>query len=111
MPSVLTEKGDPHLGPEPMDAVYFLDTYHLLFHGPALFAQLRERLAASGRVYVLDRATSEPIPHRLASHRRMIAPETVKQEMAEAGFALLREAPKPSGDRILLVFGKMDVKP
>jgi predicted methyltransferase len=111
LPSVLTEKGDPHLGPEPVDAVYFLDTYHLLFHGPALLAQLRERLTDSGRIYVLDRAAPDPIPHRLASHRRMIAPDTVKQEMAEAGFALLREAPKSTDHRFLLVFGKTDVKP
>ena len=110
LPSVLTEKGDPKLDSEPIDAVYFLDTYHLLFHGPALLKQLRERLTDSGQVYILDREAADPIPHRLASHRRMIAPETVKQEMAEAGFALLRTAPKPTDDRFLLVFGKADTK-
>mgnify|MGYP003573720900 CR=1 FL=1 len=106
IPSVLTEKGDPKLEAEPIDAVYFLDTYHLLFHGPTLLAKLRERLTDSGQVYILDREAADPIPHRLASHRRMIASETVKQEMAEAGFALLRTAQKPTDDRFLLVFGK-----
>ena len=108
LPSVLTEKGDPHLDPEPIDAVYFLDTYHLLFHGPALLAHLKERLTESGRVYVLDRQAPSAIPHREASHRRMIAPETVRQEMSQAGFTLLREGPRPTDDRFLLVFGKTD---
>jgi hypothetical protein len=108
LPSVLTKKGDPHLGPELIDAVFFLDTYHLLFHGPALLAHLRERLTDSGYVYVLDRRAPGPIPHREASHRRMIAPETVRQEMVEAGFALLREGSMPAEDRFLLVFCKTD---
>jgi hypothetical protein len=108
MPSVLTEKGDPHLGPESLDAVYFLDSYHRLFHGPALLAQLRERLTSSGRVYILDRQAPHVITHREASHRRMIAAETVKQEMADAGFCLLREELPPTPARFLLVFGKAE---
>ncbi len=108
LPSVLTDKGDPKLGEDPLDAVYFLDTYHLLFHGPVLLAKLRERLAPSGCVYVLDRQSPKPISHREASHRRMISPETVKEEMSQAGFTLLREMPPPADDRFLLVFGKSD---
>jgi predicted methyltransferase len=108
LPSVLTEEGDPKLGPEPIDAVYFLDTYHLLFHGPALLRHLRERLTESGCLFVLDRQAPRPISHREASHRRMIAPETVREEMSQAGFALLRQGPRPADDRFLLVFGKAD---
>ncbi len=106
MPSVLTEKGDPKLPEQPIDAVYFLDTYHLLFHGPTLLGKLRERLTDSGCVYVLDRLSAGEIPHREASHRRMIAADTVKKEMNEAGFSLLREEKLPTEDRFLLVFGK-----
>ncbi|MHB8897539.1 MAG: methyltransferase domain-containing protein, partial [Thermoguttaceae bacterium] len=106
LPSVLTESGDPKLGDEPLDAVYFLDTYHLLFHGPTLLAKLRERLTPSGVVYVLDRQAPGPISHREASHRRQIHPETVKDEMSQAGFHLLRQLPPPAGDRFLMVFGK-----
>lgn len=108
MPSLLTEKGDPGLGPEPLDAVFFLDTYHLLFHGPTLLAKLRERLTKSGVVYVVDRQAPKTISHREASHRRMIAPQTVKQEMTRAGFTLLRAGPRPAKDRFLLIFGKAD---
>jgi predicted methyltransferase len=108
LPSVLTEKGDPGLDPEPLDAVFFLDTYHLLFHGPTLLAKLRERLTDRGVVCVLDRQAPKPISHREASHRRMIAPETVKQEFAQAGFSLSREGPRPAEDRFLLFFAKAD---
>jgi len=110
MPSVLTEKGDPGLGPEPLDAVFFLDTYHLLFHGPTLLAKLRLQLTDSGIVYVVDRQAPRTISHREASHRRMIAPQTVKEEMSQAGFALLRNGPRPAEDRFLLVFGKADTE-
>jgi hypothetical protein len=105
-PSVLTEQGDPKLGPEPIDAVFFLDTYHLLFHGPALLAKLHERLVADGRVYILDRESQEPLSRREASHRRRIEPAVVKQEMAAAGFSLQRELSHPAEDRFLFVFGK-----
>jgi predicted methyltransferase len=110
LPSLLTDNGDPKLGADPLDAVYFLDTYHLLFHGPTLLARLRERMTASGVVYILDRQAPNIIPHREASHRRMIAPETVKQEMAQAGFSFLREGARPAKDRFLLMFVKGDVK-
>jgi predicted methyltransferase len=105
-PSKLTDSGDPQLGPEPIDAVFFLDSFHLLFHGKTLLAKLHERLAPSGCVYVLDRRASEPLSRREASHHRKIPIETVKQEMAEAGFALRSQAPQPVADRFLLVFDK-----
>jgi len=105
-PSVLTEKGDPRLGPEPIDVVFFLDSYHLLFHGKTLLAKIHERLSPTGCVYVLDRAAKTPLARREASHRRMIQAQTVKQEMAGAGFSLWFEGPRPSSDRFLLVFGK-----
>jgi predicted methyltransferase len=106
LPSRLTEQGDPQLGPKPLDAVYFLDSYHRLFHGPVLLAQLRQRLSPSGRVYILDRQAPHAMPHREASHRRMIAAETARQEMSDAGFRLLEEKPSPTPDRFLLVFEK-----
>ncbi len=108
LPSTFTEKGDPHLPADPVDAVFFLDSYHLLFHGETLLAKLHERLAPAGCVYVLDRKAGKPLPRREASHRRRIRPETVKQEMAEAGFSLWFEGPPPASDRFLLVFGKRD---
>ena len=106
LPTVLTDLGDPHLGPEPIDAVFFLDTYHLLFHSKTLLAKLHERLTPGGRVYVLDREAKESLSRRDASHRRQIEPETVKQELTAAGFVLQSEGQRPAADRFLLVFGK-----
>jgi predicted methyltransferase len=106
LPSVLTDRGDPSLPDEPIDAVFFLDTYHLLFHGQTLLARLHEKLSPAGCVYVLDRLTKEPLSRREASHRRKIEPKTVRQEMAKAGFHLWGRGPRPARDRFLLVFGK-----
>ena len=104
LPSVLTEKGDPQLGSEPIDAVLFLDTYHLLFHSQTLLTKLNERLTDDGHVFVLDREAYEELSHREASHRRKISIALVKKEMEQAGFAFERST-LPSG-RFLLVFSK-----
>lgn len=106
LPSSLTEQGDPHLDSRPIDAVFFLDSYHLLFHGPTLLSKLREKLVDTGRVYILDRVAREPLSRREASHRRQIDPALVKREMAAAGFFFLSEGPPPAADRFLLVFTK-----
>jgi predicted methyltransferase len=107
-PSVLTDQGDPRLGPEPIDVVFFLDSYHLLFHGETLLGKLHEKLSPTGCIYVLDREAREPLSRREASHRRRIRPETVEQEMSEAGFFLWFDGPPPAPDRFLLVFGKAE---
>lgn len=101
LPSVLTENGDPHLT-EPVDVVFFLDTYHLLFHQETLLARLREKLSEGGQVYVLDRRGEDGLSHREASHRRKISPQLVQEEMGKAGFLLQEELPAPAADRFLL---------
>jgi len=105
-PSVLTSSGDPGLGPKPIDVVFFLDSYHLLFHSKTLLSRLHEKLSTTGCVYVLDREASKPLSRREASHRRMIRPEAVESEMGEAGFHLWFRGPRLAPDRFLLVFGK-----
>ncbi|MBN2312849.1 MAG: methyltransferase domain-containing protein [Sedimentisphaerales bacterium] len=106
MPSVLTQQGDPNLPDEPIDAIFFLDSYHLLFHGPTLLAKLHEKLLPTGCITILDRKATKPLSRREASHRRMIEPETVIQEMTQAGFHLWSENPRPAPNLFLLVFGK-----
>jgi len=105
LPSVLTDKGDPRLGVGPISVVFFLDTYHLLFHQKTLLAKLRERLTPTGCVYVMDHEAKGPLSRREASHRRQIELEAVKQEMSAAGFFLWSEGPRPAEDRFILVFG------
>jgi len=106
LPSVLTQNGDPKLPDAQIDVVFFLDSYHLLFHGKTLLARIHEKLAPNGRVYILDRGTKEALSRREASHRRKIQPTTVEEEMAEAGFSLWFRGPRVAPDRFLLVFGK-----
>lgn len=106
MPSVLTQQGDPNLPDELIDAVFFLDSYHLLFHGPTLLAKLYDKLSPTGCITILDRRAKEPLSRRQASHRRMIEPRMVIQEMTDAGFYLWSDNPRPAPDRFLLIFGK-----
>jgi len=106
LPSVLSENGDPNLTAESIDVVFFLDSYHLLFHGKTLLAKIYEKLSPTGCVYVLDRKAEKPLSRREASHRKKIRPKVVKQEMAEAGFFLWFRGPRLARDRFLLVFGK-----
>ncbi len=108
IPSVFTDKGDPRLGPEAIGAVFFLDSFHRLFHGKTLLAKIHDKLAPEGCVYVLDREAKQPLSRREASHRRQIGPETVREEMTSAGFTFRFEGPRLAPDRFLLVFGKSD---
>jgi len=106
LPSVLTQNGDPNLGDESIDAVFFLDSYDLLFHSKTLLAKIHQNLLPTGRVYVLDRKAKKLLSRREASHRREILPKTVEQEMTEAGFSLWFRGPRLARDRFLMVFGK-----
>ena len=106
LPSVLTHNGDPNLPDEPIDVVFFLDSYHLLFHGKNLLAKIHQNLVPNGRLYVLDRKSNTPLSRRETSHRRKIPPRMVEQEMTEAGFSLSFRGPRLARDRFLLVFGK-----
>ncbi|MCP4610848.1 MAG: methyltransferase domain-containing protein [Planctomycetes bacterium] len=106
LPSILTHNGDPNLPDEPIDAVFFIDSYHLLFHSKNLLAKIHQKLAPNGRVYVLDRRANMPLSRRKASHHKKISRKMVEQEMIEAGFSLWFYGPRLARDRFLLVFGK-----
>lgn len=106
LPAVLTRQGDPDLDAEPIDCVFFLDSYHLLFHAPKLLAKLHERMTPGGRVWVLDRPTDRPLSRRESSHHRRIAPEKVRDELSAAGFEFVAQEAPPAKDRFLLVFAK-----
>jgi len=106
LPSLLTNNGDPNLPDEPIDVVFFLDSYHLLFHSKNLLDKIHQNLAPNGLVYILDRKANMQLSRRQASHRRKILPKLVEQEMTEAGFTLRFRGPRLARDRFLLVFGK-----
>lgn len=104
--SGLTEKGMPKLTPQPVDAIFFLDSYHRLFHGKTLLAQLHKTAVPGCRVYVLDRPAKRKLPRRLASHRHRINMKMVTEEMAAAGFNCITDEPQRISGRFLLVFEK-----
>lgn len=106
LPSVMTEKGVVPLGDEMVDAVFFLDTYHRLFHHEKTLETLGEKLAPKSRLYVLDRIAESELSRRESSHQRRISVDLVKLEMEAAGFRLLSQKPAPAADRMLLVFEK-----
>ncbi len=67
------------MGSRELEEIYFLDTYHLHFHSDVPLPTLHQRLTVEGRVFVLDRIANKQLSRREASHRRMIAPETVQK--------------------------------
>ena len=64
-------------------------------------------LAEDGRVVILDRKSDRVLSHREASQRRMIAPETVVEEMARYGFELDTTPASATSPRFLAVYRKI----
>ncbi|GAB6165962.1 hypothetical protein JCM19992_19620 [Thermostilla marina] len=105
--SVMTENGRVELAEDSLDAVFFLDSYCLLFHEQELLACLKSALKPNGRIYVMDRR-GKFTEHRLAAHHRAISPELVRKEMNSAGFQEIASPEPPAEDRFLLVFRRSD---
>lgn len=74
--------------PEPVDFALLVDVYHHLPARADYFARLRASLAPGGRVAIVDFRLDSP---RGPPRRARVAPETVKQELARAGYALVAE--------------------
>ncbi|OGA28172.1 MAG: hypothetical protein A3F77_03805 [Betaproteobacteria bacterium RIFCSPLOWO2_12_FULL_67_28] len=74
--------------PAPVDLALLVDTYHHVGQRVQYFTDLKQRLAPGGRVAIIDfrpdAAAGPPIQHR-------IAPKTVADEMARAGYRLAGE--------------------
>jgi predicted methyltransferase len=102
--SVMTDQGKVDLGAEPIDAVFFLDTYHLLFHHKTLLEELYQALTPGSFVCILDRQADRELSHREASHRRKISPGLVQREMEAAGFQFESTETAPAKDRFLQIY-------
>ena len=81
-----TERG-PNL-PAPVDLVLLVDTYHHIGRRGEYFTVLKKMLAPGGRVAIIDFRSDSPVGPP-ARHR--IAPRTVTEEMARAGYRLAGE--------------------
>lgn len=71
---------------EPVDLILVVDTYHHIGHRRHYFAKLKSSLKPNGRLAIVDFKAESP---NGPPPRHRISPETVKEEMTEAGYALL----------------------
>ena len=83
---VLATPADARI-PEPVDLVLVVDTYHHIGDRVAYFRRLAESLRPGGRLAIIDFTGESPIGPP-PEHR--ISPETVAQELAQAGYARAR---------------------
>ena len=85
--AVQAAEGGPTLA-EPVDVALLVDVYHHIPSRTEYFAALRAALRPGGRVAIVDFRVDAPNgPPRSAR----IPPDTVKQELARAGYALAAE--------------------
>ena len=85
--AVQAAEGGPNL-PEPVDVAMLVDVYHHIPARTEYFAALRSALGPGGRVAIVDFRLDAP---RGPPRSARIAPDTVKQELARAGYALATE--------------------
>jgi ubiquinone/menaquinone biosynthesis C-methylase UbiE len=85
--AVTAAADDPRL-PAKVDLILLVDTYHHIEQRERYFGQLRTTLKTGGRLAIIDfRLDSPEGPPKSAR----IAPETIKQELAKAGYELQTE--------------------
>jgi len=77
---------DPQL-PQPVDLVVLVDTYHHIGDRETYFRRLRESLARTGRLAIIDFRPDSPAGPR----QGRVAPDAVKAELARAGYRLAAE--------------------
>lgn len=85
--SIAGAPDDPRL-PAPVDLVFLVDVYHHIDHRENYFRKLHASLKPGGRVAIIDfRLDSPSGPPR----NMRIAPDRVKAEFKQAGYALAEE--------------------
>lgn len=85
--TILGAPADPRL-PEKVDLILLVDVYHHIEDRSRYFRRLQKSLKAGGSVAIIDFRMQSPVGPPAAAR---IAPETVKSELASAGFALSGE--------------------
>ena len=87
--NLIAQQADPDDArlPHAVDVVLLVDTYHHIADRTAYFAKLRKSLSATGRLAIIDFRVDSSVGPR---HGR-VASETVKAELARAGYRLTAE--------------------
>lgn len=88
---ILARPDDPKLPFESVDLIFVCNTVHHLEDRPAYFRNLRSSLKPGGRIGIIDFHPDERSGELGFPKRHLVARETVIEEMAAAGYRLLRE--------------------
>jgi len=84
--TILAEPADPRLPEDGVDLLFTSNTYHHLSDRVAYFSGLRDRIRPGGRVAIIDYKYEGILQKRHAT-----PVDTVRSEMALAGYTLIRE--------------------
>lgn len=89
LPNLIAHQANPDDArlPRSVDLVLVVDTYHHIADRETYFRKLRATLTGAGRVAIIDFRPDAPVGPR---HGR-VAPDTVKSELAHAGYRLTAE--------------------
>jgi predicted methyltransferase len=89
------------------DAIFMRHVYHHLGDPAAMNASVRQSLKPGGRMAVVDfapdRGRCAPPGRRDTSTSHGVTPETVIEELRQAGFENVRQLPWPSSGYFLVV--------
>jgi cyclopropane fatty-acyl-phospholipid synthase-like methyltransferase len=85
--AVQAKAGEPRL-PEKIDMAVLLDVYHHIEARETYFRKLKDSLKPAGKVAIIDFRLDSPQGPPVSAR---MAPEQVREEMARAGYRLVRE--------------------
>ncbi|WP_447979782.1 class I SAM-dependent methyltransferase [Candidatus Nitrospira bockiana] len=88
---ILARPDNPTLPADSVDLIFLCNVYHHLEDRPAYFMNVKSALRAGGRVAIIDFYHDERSGDVGFPRRHLVARETVIEEMAKAGYHLLRE--------------------
>lgn len=88
---ILAEPDNPKLPVESVDLIFVCNTVHHLEHRGNYFAGLRSALKPGGRIAIVDFYPDERSGNLGFSKRHLVPRETVLDDMAKAGYRLIKE--------------------
>jgi arsenite methyltransferase len=88
---ILAGPDNPNLPVESVDLIFACNTYHHLEDRSAYFRKTQSALKAGGRITIIDFHHDDRSGELGFSKRHLVARDTVVEEMAAAGFRLIKE--------------------
>lgn len=103
---IICSADDTKLPPNSVDVVYICDTYHHFEFPHKTMASIFRALKPNGRVYIVDfkRIPGESSDWVLGHVRA--GQDTVREEIEQVGFTLVKEPKEVLKDNYIMVFGK-----